>query len=469
MTKVWESYTPTERQKQFHAVRPFNPKLIKGAIGGLGGGKTTCCEQEQAWVCQKTPDGKSVAMRATMNRAELSLIDDYIKILAGHARWFPSKNWFKFDNGHKLVITPADDWDRWGSLELCSFYIMEAQEVEYTVFDALNQRLRGKEGIIGGIPLWRGYFDARGVKKRHWIYERFVKKAWNIDMPADERDRDGRNPDFAYVQFRTYDNLEHLPAGYLEAQYRDHQGNIPWQKMMIEGEFGFDIEGRPVFECYDPDVHCAEIHADPTLPILRGWDFGYNHPAVVWAQYTRDGRFLVLQEFCPEGIARHDLVRETRAIEETEWPGRHQGLYRDFGDIAGEQENTTGLTDIEYVETALQTSIESRKARISDGLNVIRKLMTSTKRTKEGQTVPLFQVDPKCERLCEALGGAYYYEIDKKNDEERPIGKGYRDVVDALRYIAHLVVEEELGVPQRGYGGYGTGGESEPAGSYARY
>lgn len=467
MTKVWESYVPNARQKQFHEIRPFNPKLIKGAIGGLGGGKTTCCEQEQAWICQKTPYGKSVAMRSTMNRSDLTLIDDYMRILAGHAKWVASKNWFRFDNEHKLIVTPADDWDRWGSLELVSFYIMEAQEVEYTVFDALSQRLRGKEALIGGVPLWRGYFDARGVKKRHWIYERFVKKAWDIDTPPSQRDTPGKNPDFAYVHFRTYDNLEHLPVGYVEGQLRDHQGNIPWQKMMIEGEFGFDIEGRAVFECYDPDIHCAEIYPDPTLPILRGWDFGYNHPAVVWCQYTRDGRLLVLNEFCPETLARHDLVREVLAIQEAEWPDRHPALYRDFGDIAGEQENTTGLTDIEYVENALQTSIESRKARISDGLNALRKLMTSIKKMGDGRSVPLFQVDPKCERLCEALGGAYYYETDKKNDEERPVGKGYRDVVDALRYIAHLVVEEEPGVSSS-YG-YGTTSPGEPTGSYARY
>ena len=457
--KVWESYEPNPRQKIFHAIRPFNPKLIKGYVGGLGGGKSVACEQEQSYICQRTPDGMSVALRSTLGRAEASLIEDFRKILLGHAKWIASKSWFQFDNGHKLIVTPADQWDRWGSVELVSFYMQEAQECDWRVFDGLSQRLRSKHAIVDGVPFYRGYFDARGVKKTHWIYKNFVTQAWDVDTPESRRNVMGKNPDWVYVKATTYDNVENLPPGYVEGLLREHANNIPWTKMMISGEFGFDIEGRPVYECYDPDFHNATILDDPALPILRGVDFGYNHPAVVWAQYTRDGRLLVLREFCPESMARHELVREVEALQQSWWPNRHVSSYRDFGDIAGEQANSTGINDIEFWENYFSTSIESRKARISEGLNVIRKLMTSTKKIG-GAIVPLFQVDPECERLCEALGGAYYYEMDKKDDKEVPVGKGYRDVADALRYIAQLVAEEDPQISET----YSSGG-----GTIARY
>jgi len=456
--KTFETYVPTPRQKIFHEVAPYNPKLIKAAIGGLTGGKTTACEQEQSYICQRTPGGKSIALRQVLSDSEMTLIDDYKRLLAGHAKWSASKSRFTYDNGHKLIVTPANRWDRFGSAELVSFYIQEAQEVDWKIFDALTQRLRGNDGIVDGIPFFRGYFDARGVKKTHWIYKDFVCKAWNVDHPERMRNQAGKNPDWVYVKFTSYDN-PHATPGYVDGLVRDHASNIPWKKMMIEGEFGFDIEGRPVFECYDPDFHNATIVDDPSLPILRGVDFGYNHPAVVWCQYTRDGRLLVLREFCPESMARHELVREVEALQRSWWPNRHESSYRDFGDIAGEQQNSTGVNDIEFWENHFSTSIESRKARISEGLNVIRKLMTSTKKIG-GAIVPLFQVDPECERLCEALGGAYYYEIDKKEDREVPVGKGYRDVADALRYVAQLVAEEDPNASET----YSTGG-----GAFASY
>src|SRR3974377_1078373 len=106
---------PNERQKIFHAVSAWNPVLIKGAIGGLGGGKSRCCEEEQVVTCIATPGGRSFAGRLSMNRSDISLIDDYQQLLKGVARWEAAKKWFRFENGHLLCIAPADEWDRWGS------------------------------------------------------------------------------------------------------------------------------------------------------------------------------------------------------------------------------------------------------------------------------------------------------------------------------------------------------------------
>lgn len=444
-----KSQDPNDRQKIFHGIVPYNAKIVKGAIGGLGGGKSTACEEEQAMICMKTPGGKSFAGRMSMGRSDVSVIEDYRKIVAGYARWEAAKKWFRFDNGHLLMIAPADEWDRFGSVELVSFYLQEAQEIEYNIFDALNQRLRHPSGEQNGIPYYRGYFDARGVKKEHWIWKKFALKAWNVDFP-EEHGPECRapnfcrahveNPDFVYVKFTTYDNTQNLREGYLEEQLRDHKDDLAWKKMLIDGEFGFDIEGRPVYECYRPEIHDAEIGEDATLPILRGWDFGYNKPAVIWCQYTRDGRLLVLRELVPTGVSRDELCRMVEAEQRSAFPNRHTTQYRDFGDIAGEQPNTTGVTDVEFVESYFRTTVESRKARVNDGHEVIRKLMTSA----TGKQKQRFSVDYQCERLREALAGAYYYRMDKT--EERPVkGTGYDDVADALRFVAQLIVEESPG------------------------
>ncbi len=428
----------SDRQKLFHAITPYNPRLVKGYLGALGGGKSTACEWEQGHICLKTPNGRSIAVRKSMNRADMSMVDDFRVMFAGLGRWVPSKSRFEFDNGHYLTICPADDWERFGSTQIVSFFIQEAQEVEYKIFDALNQRLRHPAGIVGGVPYYRGYMDARGVKKSHWLWNKFVKKAWDVDMGTDMRPK-APNPDFVYVRARTKDNLHNLPPGYLEAQLMDHRDELAWQRMMLEGEFGFDIEGRPVYECYNPSIHDAEIEQDLSLPMYRGWDFGYNSPAVVWCQYTRSGRFLVLRELCPKNASREELAAMAEGLQAREFPGRHPSQYIDFGDAAGENENTSGIPDIEYIENYFRTTIQTKRARIKDGLELVRGLMMKT--TRRGE--PRFAVDKRCEHLREALGGGYHYDEDKT--DERPVkGDGYDDVADALRYTVQLVVEDNL-------------------------
>lgn len=406
------------------------------------------CEQEQALICLKTPGGKSMALRKSLNRSDTSLIEDYRSILQGVAKWVSSKKWFEFDNGHKLIITPADEWDRFGSTQLVSFYIQEAQEVEFNIFDTLTQRLRDPKAIVNGIPYFRGYFCARGVKREHWIYKEFAKKGWNMD-DGDEARKTAKIPDYVWGKFNSYDNQKNLPPGYIESLMEAHKDNMAWVKMLIEGEFGFDINGRPAFECYRPEIHDAEITPDPTLPILRGWDFGYNRPAVTWSQYTRDGRFLVLREHCPVGIQLRNLCEEVRSLERDWFDNFHPSQFKDYGDIAGDQAQSTGPEQIEFVENYFGTVVESAgKLRVNVGLEVLRGLMTSL--TRKGQ--PRFAVDYSCERLREALGGAYYYSMDKT--DERPIkGEGYDDVVDSIRYVAQMVTDF---VPQE-YRGYGAG------------
>ena len=84
----YTTYVPKPRQRLFHSIRPLGPKLIKGAVGGLGGGKSTCCEQELVELCLRQPGGNSVAVRKSIsNRAELSVLKDLRDMLlpGGHA------------------------------------------------------------------------------------------------------------------------------------------------------------------------------------------------------------------------------------------------------------------------------------------------------------------------------------------------------------------------------------------------
>jgi hypothetical protein len=449
---AWTSYEPNDRQKLFHSIPAVSPTMVKGYIGAIGGGKSTACEQEQIELCLRMPRGLSVATRFSQKRATFSLVDDYKKLLGDVADWHAKDECFTFRNGHTLACMPSDDWQRFGSMELCSFFIQEAHEVSGKIFWALCSRLRNRAGYIDGQPYYRGYIDARGITSSHWINKDFIDAAWNVDDGPEKR-ATAHNPDFAYLRSRTEDNRENLPPGYIEGLRRQHVNDPNWIKIFLEGEVGYDVEGRAVFgDAWDPDRHVADISEDTSLPILRGWDFGYRAPAVTWSQYTHSGRLLVLRELCPRDISIDELIQQAHALQRDAWPQRPMHTYRDYGDIQGEALSSgASATDTEKVEAFFGTSVESRKARVEDGLHLIRRLMRDGTKVA-GKLVPRFAVDRSCETVIEGASGAYYYPEDNLDLGPKK-GLGYDAPWDTIRYVAQLVVEEgyvPLPSPYRG-------------------
>lgn len=448
----YETYIPNARQDVFHRVArwgAFN-KLVKGAIGGVGGGKSAACMQELAEICLRTPGGTSLAMRASMPKADLTLIDEFGQFIGPVATWVESKQSFYFQNDHRLAVVPGDKWDRFGSTQLVAAYIQETQELDYRVFSVLSERLRHPAGMQGGVPWYRLLFDARPIESKHWLKEKFIDLAWNVEHGPEARAR-AKNPYYVYVRFESYDNKDNLRPGYIEELVEEHRHEPGWIKMMIYGEVGYSLDGQPVYgDSYNSELHDATIEEDPRLPILRGWDFGYRSPAVLWGQWTRDGRLLILRELTPKRVARDRLVDQVLALQAAEFPHRHPSAYRDFGDIAGQQIDDSGVTPIEYTEERLCTNFEGlKKDRIENGLDVVRALMRKPV-PYEGKMLSAFLVDERCETLREALRGMYYY--PEKGEHREPVkGNGYDDVCDALRFMAQSVAGEMVSS-----GTYGT-------------
>jgi hypothetical protein len=452
----YETYVPTARQQLFHQIPAVSGWLVKGYIGALGGGKSTACEQEFIELCHRFPGGRSVATRkSAQGRVELSVLADLKRLLlpGGHAKWVATDNLFLFPNGHEAHVIPSDNPERIGSMEITHYFVQEAQEVTGSIFKTLNARLRHPAGQVNGQPYYRGLFDARGVSRGHWIVEDFIKKAWDVDAPALQRPH-AENPDWVYIKSRSADNTEHLPEGYIESQIEQNKDNPAWIDVFIKGEIGIEVEGRAVYgDSFDPVKHVAEIAEDPSLRIMRGWDFGYRAPAVLWCQWTRSGRLLVLRELCPKNVSTDGLVDLALALQANEFPRRAPEFYVDYADAAGEAvQSTSSMRDLEILEERLGTAVYTRKASIESGLNVVRSLMTKTVKERGG-LVPRFAVDISCTTTTSALKGSYSYPEDKLNAPPQK-GGHYAATSDCLRYIAQQVVEDGM---QESYTGYGSG------------
>ena len=443
---AYETYKPKKRQLFFHSIPALGSRLVKGAIGGYGGGKSTACEEEFVLGALRMPGASSLAVRKSVSgRAELSVLKDLRRIIEarGAGYWKASEDRFiikcEFGGTHSMYVLPADSWERFGSMEIAQYFIQEAQEVSYRVFETLNARLRDPFGVISGRKYYRGFFDARGVERGHWIHEKFIEKAWNVDDGTAARSK-VQNPNFAYVRFRTMDSEDALDPSYVADLILEHQDDPAWIDVFINGAIGISVEGKAVYgDAFDDRVHVADIADDPALPLMRGWDFGYRAPGIVWCQYTRSGRLLVLRELAPTNVSTEALIDMALSFQANEFPGRDPATCLDFVDAAGDQINSSAFRDIQVLQEKLGTEAEWRKGDIEIGLMTLRSMMSKTVKL-HGETVPRFAVDSSCETLIAALKGSYHY--PEENPKAPPIkGGSYVAVCDALRYVAQLVSE----------------------------
>jgi|GEM_PF-2682576 len=187
----------------------------------------------------------------------------------------------------------------------------------------------------------------------------------------------------------------------------------------------FDVvaEGKRVFPGFS-DIHIKEIEADRNYEIIRGWDFGFLHSAVLFAQKDKYQQLRVLEEVYLENAYTKDLVLKVLGIS---------NKYRNFVFIdvcdpkAGKQRSEKSeKTNIEILRSY---GVEARPAPeepVASGINKIA-LLLEKKVGKERGLV----VSPKCQLLIEGFKGGYVYDEDGE-----PCKEGiYSHIFDCLRYI----------------------------------
>lgn len=441
-TAPYETYPPLPHQKIFHGVISLGEgPLTKFVGGGWGAGKSTMCIEEAVELACKMPGGQAVVARESMEgRGEISLIPELRKRLDSIGGHWNGKNRYELPNGFVIWALPLDDPERFGSFPLCWAYIQEAHEAKNPrCYQALYGRLRDPAAKIDGRWYLRMYLDARGVSSAHWLNTEVIEKGWNMREPWTRESC--QDPQIAWLLCRTNENAENLPPGYEADLRKKHEGDLAWIKTHLDGEIGYDVTGRAVFgDSYDPDLHVADrIIPDSTLPIWRGWDFGYRAPGGLFVQYTRSGRLLVLRECAPKNLTTDAFVDRMEAVREAEFA--EHARYLDACDFAGTQVHSgADQRDIEIVEGRLSTELQYTRTNIEFGLGILRKLMLSSVKVK-GQIVPRFAVDRSCTETLNALGGGYYYPEERLTAP--PIKGGTATaLIDCARYIALQVVEE---------------------------
>ena len=208
--------------------------------------------------------------------------------------------------------------------------------------------------------------------------------------------------------------------------------------------------GEPVYAGFDAVRSVLPTNYNPHLPLWRGWDFGYRHPAVVWAQLWEDDTLCILHEMYPTlnrdamaGISTPDLIR--MVIEQTESLFPHAGkeatgIVEDFVDPAGNQtKETSDFSSIEHMHQFgidPEWSVVGRKNRI----NYLRSYI---------EVPGKLRVNPHCGLTIKALSAAYRYPEERGGQVDRDMPdlskrvqeEPYVHIMDALEYVAACRLE----------------------------
>lgn len=446
--------------------------FIRGLMGPFGSGKSSGCVWDIVLRgLRQAPglDGVRRSRWAVIRNSYRQLEDTTIRTVH---QWFPPirfGRWKPTEHSYvinrmvaegdekpaeiELLFRALDRPDQVGnllSLELTGAWVNEAREVPWAIIEAVQGRVGRYPARRDGGATWSGVIMDTNPPDAESDWYRFFQEKDHGEavaalaqvipgMSVERFARIFRQPGGRAVEA---ENLDNLPPGYYQRLAVGKSDE--WNKVYIDGDYGFVMEGRPVFGEYNDGFHCRECRTMPSQPIYRGWDFGLT-PACVFTQMLPSGQWIVVDE----------LVSDAMGIERfAEIVARHSALhfpdtsFVDIGDPAGMQRAQTDERTCFEILHARGIAIEPGMQTLAIRLESVRRPL----RTLLDGAAPGLVLHPRCSVLRRALMGGYQYrrmQVSGERYADRPEKNRWSHVMDALQYVATRLFGAEL----RGAGG----------------
>ena len=205
--------------------------------------------------------------------------------------------------------------------------------------------------------------------------------------------------------------------------------------MFLAGEYGFVVDGKPVFPEYSDRVHCRDVEPLANVPVTVGLDFGLS-PAALFAQRLPDGTVLWFDELVATEIGALRFAAQLKARIAERWPAME---LRFVGDPAGDAR----------VQTDERTVFEILRGQ---GLAVRAAPTNTFALRREAVAAPLsrmidghpgFVLHPRCATARRAMMGGFCFRRVQLAGQAR-----YHDVPDknAFSHIADAGQYANLGL-----------------------
>jgi hypothetical protein len=418
---------------RFLASRSF----VRGIRGPFGSGKSTACVIAiLQHILEQRPDTRGVrrskwaVVRNTYPELKTTTIATWHEIVpqnVGHwvAQGPPTHTLEgELDDGTSyqaevmfLALDSPADVKKLLSMNLTAAWVNEAREIPQSVIDGLTGRVGRYPSEADGGSSWSGLLlDTNPPDTDHWWYtlaEGDATTAGKAELVAsiarteeELREKGLLSPDQKLFEFFAQpsglspdaENVANLrPGYYIRLQAGKSED---WIKVYVRGEYGFVMDGKPIYPEYSDSMHCASAIIMPlALKVVIGLDFGLT-PAATFNQRLPNGRLVTFHEVVSErmGASRfaEALAPEIAKFSRVpEW------------DIVGDPSgDTPSQTDEQTVFQILRAKdIPARPARTNDFTMRRDAVGNALARLVDGK--PGVQISPNCHRLRKALAGGY--------------------------------------------------------------
>lgn len=250
-----------------------------------------------------------------------------------------------------VALDRPDDIKKLLGIELSDAWINEAREVPKAIVDGLT-------GRVGRFPArWQGgcvnaqiIMDTNPPDTDHWWYilaEQDESNERNRQIvqsmkEAEEllRIKGFLNRDQKLISFYAQpsgrspqaENLRNLKAGYYEFMMAGKDQD--WIKVYIDGDYGFVMDGLPVYPEYKDNFHARDFPTLGGIGFRLGFDFGLT-PAATLSQRAGNGRWLFHDELVSERMGIKVFADELSRKLKERYPGAKFVSQR--GDPSGDE------------------------------------------------------------------------------------------------------------------------------------
>lgn len=433
--------------------------FVKGCRGPIGSGKSVACVMsllrnlkkqkrlKDGWVRRRT-----AVVRNTYPELRTTTIKTWHQWIPQHVGTYVDQGpptHTIVDEAQKIMwevifiaLDRPQDVRKLLSMELSDAWINEAREVPKAVLDGLTGRVgRFPRQEEGGCTDPQIILDTNPPDTEHWWYRLAESPTAEEIEQSQELEQQLRRIGALRQDQKLFEwfaqpggedpaaeNIKNLPPGYyLKAK----AGKAPeWIKVYVNGDYGYVLDGKPVYPEYRDNLHCRDFIANPRLPLHIGLDFGLT-PAAVFAQQMPNGQWRKHSELVTDnmGIIRFAQLLKNH-LSQT-YPGFVIGTMTGdpAGDIRNDDENTT-------FDLLKANQVFALPAKTNDPILRIEAVRDPMRRLIDGE--PGMLIHSQCRQLRKAYAGAYNYRrvqvtgADKFMD--KPDKNMFSHVADADQY-----------------------------------
>jgi hypothetical protein len=395
-----------------------------------------------------SPDGIRRSRWAVVRNTYNQLKDTTIRSVHD---WFPPKlfgTYHSTDHNYFITKIPgvhleicfraldrADQVSNLLSFEFSSAYFNEVREIPWAIIDTMDGRIGRypKKDDIG--EFWHGIImdtnppdeDSKLYKIAEKIHPdnfKMFKQPSGLSIHAE--------------------NTKHLPKNYYQnlAKGKDEM----FVRLYCHGQYGYLVQGKPVFASFRDNVHVAPRPLEPLkgIDVLTGWDYALQ-PALVFGQITPLGQLRILDELVSDGMGlRQFCLNQVIPLLRRKYFGMN---ILGFGDPSGsarsQTDESTCFDILHSAEIGLSNIIPAPTNALVPRIGAVEFFLN-----KMSIGEPGFILSPNCHFLRKAMNGAYHYDKDPKGSGEEykpvPVKNFASHISDALQYLCMYVTEKEM-------------------------